>query len=147
MRLLIFGGRNYGKTREEWEWFISNVFTFQRVRGRITCVIHGVASGADTMGWAMSAALGVPHDPYPAAWGDLNVPGAVILNNRYGKPYNARAGFDRNETMATVAKPDFAMGFPGGRGTLDMALRFIKHHGEEKLWNAGFRAPDAKYGG
>jgi hypothetical protein len=65
-------------------------------------IVSGCASGADRIGELFADEYGIDVHPYPAKWKELNVPGAVIKSNRYGE-YNAKAGFDRNELMATNA--------------------------------------------
>lgn len=37
---------------------------------------------------------------FPSKWDDLDVPGARIKYTKYGKPYNANAGFTRNTDIA-----------------------------------------------
>jgi hypothetical protein len=37
---------------------------------------------------------------FPPKWDDINIPNALIKYNKWGKPYNARAGFDRNTDIA-----------------------------------------------
>jgi hypothetical protein len=56
-------------------------------------------------------------------WDDIEAKGAVIKHRR-GRPYNALAGFWRNQEMAEYAEQ--AVIFPGGRGTNDMFNRARK---------------------
>jgi predicted Rossmann-fold nucleotide-binding protein len=48
-----------------------------------------------------------------------------LKTNKYGKPYNAMAGFIRNEKMAEYA--DALAIFPGGNGTEHMYEVAVKH--------------------
>ena len=68
----------------------------------IDCVISGMARGVDAVAvqWAKAHKLQLLE--MPAAWHDLSVPGASV-QFRYGKPYNRKAGFQRNERMAEKA--------------------------------------------
>jgi hypothetical protein len=68
----------------------------------------------------------VTVDPYPADWDNLERPGAVIRKNRYGRSYDVTAGFHRNMLMLRTGRPDEALGFPGGKGTKDMAIQCLE---------------------
>lgn len=63
-----------------------------------TIIVSGGAKGPDS--WAESAAnlYGKETDIYPADWDNINAPGAVVKHGQYG-PYNARAGYDRNQDI------------------------------------------------
>lgn len=43
-----------------------------------------------------------PWAEYPADWDNLEAPGAVVRYTRDSKPYNVRAGFERNAKMGLV---------------------------------------------
>lgn len=71
---------------------------------KITHVISGKApEGGDYWGEKWADDRKIPVIPFPADWNNLDTPGAVIKTNKYGQPYNARAGFDRNQLMADYA--------------------------------------------
>lgn len=91
-------------------------------------IVSGKAPGADKLGEGYARERGYDVDPYPAAWDDITVPGAVIKKNRFGKLYNAKAGHDRNEKMARNA--DLLICFWDGKstGTADMMERAIAHN-------------------
>lgn len=95
---------------------------------KITCVISGKAPmGGDYWGEKWANDRNIPVIPFPADWNNLDAPGAIIKTNKYGQPYNIRAGFDRNQLMADYASAN------GGRliailkgkssGTKDMITR------------------------
>lgn len=69
----------------------------------ITEVISGTARGPDKMGEKWALIENIPIKSFPAQWGDLARPGAVIRHNDYGKPFDAKAGLWRNELMADYA--------------------------------------------
>ncbi len=121
MITIIAGGRDY---------FFTDVDAARldglRLTLPITRVSTGLAPGADTGGECWAISRGIPVDPYPAAWGDISAPGAIVRTRRNGTKYNARAGLDRNERMAAAS--DACVLFPGGVGTADMARR-AKLHG------------------
>ncbi len=66
-------------------------------------VIHGAATGADSLAAKIAAELGIPAEAHPADW------------TKYGRA----AGPIRNQEMV-ARKPDLLLAFPGGRGTEDM---------------------------
>lgn len=100
MRVLVCGGRNY-KDKD-------HVFD---VLNQLMCdtkeeieIIHGAATGADTLAglWARSHRLKCRS--YPAKW----------------KLYGPSAGPIRNREMIEREEPDLVLAFPGGIGTSDM---------------------------
>jgi hypothetical protein len=65
-------------------------------------IVHGGATGID---WSFTQAcgkLGVKIEVHPARWDDLESPGAVIRENKYGVRYNANAGPIRNAEMVAA---------------------------------------------
>lgn len=134
MRVLIFGGRDFNDPAE----MHYSIVDFQRAHGLITCIIHGAAKGADSWGAHFAKELGIPQRPFPADWGNIHAPGAVIKYQRgpNGRAYNAVAGHWRNERMIVEGKPDFGMGFKGGSGTADMARRLTA--AGIPIWNGGY---------
>lgn len=120
MRVLIYGGREFGTTKEEvklgvafldkcaegWPHYECDIYgnTLPDVT-----VISGGAKGADTLGihWATINWTGL--EVFPADW------------ERHGKA----AGHIRNQLMLDSGV-DVAVQFPGGKGTADMRRRLDK---------------------
>jgi predicted Rossmann-fold nucleotide-binding protein len=102
-RVLVFGGRDYNVSNVVYE-------TLDRLneQSRISCVVTGCATGADAIAENWAIGEGIDVDRYPADW-------------KLGR----KAGPLRNQRMIDEGKPDFAVAFPGGRGTADM-LRRVK---------------------
>lgn len=101
------------------------------VADQITVVVSGKCSqGGDLYGEEWADEHAIPVVPFPADWNNLNVPGAVV-KVRNGKPYNARAGFDRNEQMAKYAAEHngclIALLKGESNGTMDMIKRAKRH--------------------
>lgn len=117
---LVFGGRDYVNRARVYQILDAAVD-----RLGMDLVIHGAATGADTLADEWAKSRGVDVLAFPAAWDDIDRLGAVIRYTKAGKPYDAAAGGIRNQKMIEVGRPDFAIGFPGGRGTQDMAKRVI----------------------
>lgn len=69
-------------------------------------IVHGAASGADSLAQAWAVESRVRATKFPAEW------------KRYGK----MAGAIRNQAML-AAGPDLVVAFPGGPGTADMCRR------------------------
>ena len=97
--ILVTGGRNY----YDKEVIHATLKELDRQHG-ITTLIHGGASGADTIAGAWAKEQGITVWVYPADWA------------KYGKA----AGPMRNRDMLTRGKPDLVVAFEGGRGTANM---------------------------
>lgn len=105
-RWLVCGGRK----------FDDDVFLDQRLgqiviqRGRPRVVIHGAATGADTLAarWATSEGIFVIREP--------------IVKYEWDE-YGAAAGPRRNQRMIDLHHPTLVIAFSGGHGTADMVAR------------------------
>jgi len=86
----------------------------------ITEIVSGKADGVDTLGEQYAKEHGIPVKEFPAKWNDLEVEGAVI-KIKFGRKYNANAGFMRNEDMAKYADALIAI-TTGSRGTANMIM-------------------------
>lgn len=102
MRVLVCGGRDYSDKVKLWT-------TLSQIHARdgIACIIHGAASGADTLAEDWAAARNVGRHRFPAQW------------DKQGKA----AGPIRNQAMIDRGLPDIVIAFPGGAGTADMVRR------------------------
>lgn len=97
MRLLVCGGRDFANE----EMFEVNMNRLDEDR-KITCIIEGGATGADTMAREWAERNGRNREQYPMG------------------PGGGLAGPIRNRAMLDKGKPDKVLAFPGGRGTMDM---------------------------
>ena len=108
MRVLIYGGRDFGTTAVEQddavEWLTLVLPPEQEV-----VVVSGGANGADALGEAYAKLNGWRVDRFPADW----------------KTHGVAAGPMRNQQMVESGI-DMALEFPGGRGTSDMRSRLRK---------------------
>lgn len=95
MKLLVTGGRHYADQE-----------LVDRVLDRLKpdCIIHGGATGADTLGRTWARKNGVPEICVEANW------------NTYGKA----AGMLRNQWMLDFTKAEAVVAFNGGTGTQGM---------------------------
>lgn len=121
MLLVVTGGRNNRDVQHIWDE-LDNL----HARINITKLRHGDAVGVDRICGAWAKARGVEVEAFPAHWDNIDAPDAKIRYNAKG-PYNANAGAYRNQRMLDVnPKPDHAIVFPGGSGTMDMFRRIKK---------------------
>lgn len=97
--LLVCGGRDYADNQA------LNSFLNELAKGQpIAQLIHGAASGADSLASQWAKAKGIPVKPFPADW----------------KTHGKSAGYRRNEQMLQEGRPDLVVAFPGGMGTAHM---------------------------
>ena len=117
MKILIFGGRDF------FDVTVSTIVldkAFQRFKlpfndKESVLFIHGDADGADTTLKRVAEHNGFKSKAYPALWDDLDAKPCRIKYNRFGKPYNALAGMNRNTIM--VNECDIAIGVWDGMST------------------------------
>lgn len=100
---LICGGRDFNDA----EMFGSVMSDLLALKGCPTKIIHGAASGADTLAEEWAERMAVSRHRFPAQW------------DRHGKA----AGPIRNQAMIDKGRPHLVIAFPGGRGTTDMVKR------------------------
>lgn len=124
--LLVTGGRD----------FSDRAFVYRRLdavhaKRRVTRLIHGGADGLDRLAAEWAENRGVPAEAVPAPWNDFELVdpstgrrAVVPRRRRDGTPYNAAAGWVRNQTMVDRGA-DGAVVFPGGRGTRDCHRRIV----------------------
>jgi hypothetical protein len=124
MRVAIIGSReftNYEHLKTKMEELDLN----------ITEVVSGQARGADTLGVRWAQEKGIPFTEFPAEWDNLNAEGAVIKTNKYGKEYNANAGFQRNKDIVNNADIVVSFWDMKSKGTKD-SLKYA--HSLKKRW-------------
>lgn len=102
MRVVIFGGRDFNNEKMAFS-ALDHLHSLHN----FSCVIDGMARGADTLGFKWAQHNGIETERYPAQW----------------KTYGRAAGPIRNQQMIDDGKPDMGIAFPGGTGTADMKKR------------------------
>ena len=90
-------------------------------------VVCGYADGIDTLGKIWAEENNIPVSLFPADWNNILVSNAVVKTNKYGKQYNALAGFIRNEQMAEYADALIVIYYSNSRGSIDMLTRAKRH--------------------
>lgn len=100
MRVLVTGGRDYAEAKT-----VNSVLDhIHQTTDGITCIIHGGAKGADTLASHWALKNNIKEEVYFADW----------------KLHGKSAGPLRNKEMLDKSNPDFAVVFPGGKGTKNM---------------------------
>lgn len=131
-RLIVAGGRDF-YDRQRMITAILKLATNELDRYAVS-LVSGMAQGADKMAYDWAIEMGITVDSFPANWKDLEAPGAVIRQNRFG-PYNARAGHDRNQRMAKSAQGLLAFWDGKSTGTKDMIDRARALHLDVRIIN------------
>lgn len=114
MRLGIIGSRSF-KDRKLAEDIFSKFF-----KDKVEKIISGdCPSGGDKIGKDIAEKFNIEYKGYPAEWDNLEAIPCKIRINKYGKKYNAVAGFNRNRDI--VNSCDLLLAFWDGesRGTKD----------------------------
>lgn len=96
--VLVCGGRDYSDAAT-----LDTTLDDLHQRNRFTHVIHGAASGADSLAGAWARKRGVQEVSCAANW----------------SYFDRAAGHIRNRAMADLS-PDLVVAFPGGPGTANM---------------------------
>jgi hypothetical protein len=137
VRVIIAGSRSFNNY-EFLESRVREVFRDLTLKGYLTGIprndilnieiISGKANGADTLGERFADKYGIAIKPFPADWNDFSEP-CVVKYNKFGKPYNALSGNNRNKAMADYAfsgNPGVLIAFwdgksPGTKNMIDLA--------------------------
>jgi hypothetical protein len=118
LKVIVAGGRDFN----DYDRLSAVIFDYAESVGEDVgvSIVSGMAAGADGLAHQFAMAEDVQVYEFPADWNNVDVPGAVVKQNRYGKPYNAVAGHNRNRAMAEFA--DVLIAFHDGksRGTANM---------------------------
>ena len=93
----------------------------------------GCPEGGDRFAEALAKKYGIPIIIYYPAWDDLEAPGAVI-RYKYGKPYNANAGFARNTPIAQTSHVIIASTAPDRKGGTEDTLRKYTAAGKDIIY-------------
>jgi hypothetical protein len=101
-RVLVCGGRNYADWRK-----VSDTLRKLHDETPIDVIIHGCASGADTLAARWAFLAGIREHAFGADW----------------ETHGRAAGPIRNQRMLDEGTPNLVIAFPGGRGTDDMVSR------------------------
>ena len=122
--VLVCGGRNFNDYALA-KHTLDNLHTMEPGRP-ITLVIQGNAKGGDHMGYQWATENSVEQLIIKPDWQDLTTEPVLKDYNKWGKPYNRLAGFNRNSAMLKEGNPDLVVAFKGGTGTEDTIKKALK---------------------
>lgn len=105
MRAIICGGRGFDDVG-----YLRRCLAEINAIEPITCVICGMATGADTLGRLWARQMAIPVDAFVPDW------------VAYGKA----AGAIRNRQMLMEGRADIVIAFPGNKGTANMLAQATK---------------------
>lgn len=113
MNIVICGGRKF----EDYALFDKEMKEILDGKSNFI-LVNGGAAGADTLASRYAQCYNYPYEVINADWDNLDVPGAVIKTHvKTGKPYNVKAGIDRNNQMLEIADMVVAFWDNKSRGT------------------------------
>lgn len=125
-RVIVAGSRKW----DDYAFFAKGMHEYVRANfapNEQLVFITGFAdSGADALIVRWCEECGYPWVPVAADWDDLEAPGAVVRYTRAGKPYNVRAGYQRNAKMAELGTNLIAWWDGVSGGTRDMIAQAHK---------------------
>lgn len=120
MRLAVIGSRTIKDRRRVYQEIDE-----MRKEYDITVIVSGVSledendTGPDTYGRDYALENGLAYLGYPAEWDNLQAFPCKIKNTKFGKPYNALAGFNRNTFVAEDSDIGLSVWDGKSRGTKD----------------------------
>jgi hypothetical protein len=91
-------------------------------------IISGGAKGVDSNAKKFAEFNKIKFKEYPADWNNIKAKDALIRQGKFGA-YNAKAGFDRNKTMAE--KADKLLAITNGSNGTDHMIKSMKELGKE----------------
>jgi len=93
----------------------------------------GCPEGGDRFAELLAKKYGIPILIFYPAWNDLEAPRAVI-RYKYGKPYNANAGFARNTPIAQTSNVIIASAAPDRKGGTEDTLKKYTAAGKNAIY-------------
>jgi len=121
MKLIIAGSRTFDNmlTIEDID------IAIKKFKLKPTLILCGKCNGPDEMGNVWGEARGVERKYFDPKWDDVENCKTVKIN-KWGKPYNYMAGFQRNQEMADEADALLVFWDGESSGSKDMIDRASK---------------------
>lgn len=119
-RVAVIGSRDFNNYNQ-----MKDVLDKLSMVVEIVSIVSGGAKGADTLAERYADEHGIPKTIYQADWSDLSHPDALIKPNKFGKLYDARAGFRRNRTIVDNSDVVIAFHHEDSPGTAD-SIRYAR---------------------
>lgn len=114
MKIAIVGGRdfnNYDLLKTEVSKLILDTSDVE--------IVSGGAKGADALAERFAKEFNYPIKIFKAEWDKIDVGKVYIKYNKYGKPYNALAGFIRNRKLVEYSDVVIAFWDFSSHGTMN----------------------------
>jgi hypothetical protein len=127
MKLIVAGSRSIKDYADVREGIIRS--GFWHTHRKSLEIVSGMAPGVDMLGVQFAKRNGLKWWEMPAAWDDLEAPGAIIRTNKYGKLYNLNAGYDRNITMGQFSDALVAI-WDGKSGGTEQMIDWMQEAGK-----------------
>lgn len=99
---VVFGSRSFSDATI-FDGALWDFVKYWQMTPEDTVFVSGLAKGPDAMVIEWAKKNGFRWMECPAAWDDLEAPGARVKVGPKGNKYNAKAGFDRNVDMANIS--------------------------------------------
>lgn len=124
VRIIVAGSRNFNN----WQRFnkVMEKLIIKFHHEKLLFISGAAVSGPDRMMIEYCKQSGLDYTEIPAKWDDVEASVVKVKYNIHGKPYNALAGFARNQEMADIATHLAAFWDNVSPGTEDMIARAKK---------------------
>lgn len=135
IKLIVAGWRDF----EDFDYGFKCIeYMLTRYNPNQVTIICGKAKGGDRCGelyYERFKSLGMTIEFFVPNWNDISVQDACIKKNKFGKPYNAKAGMDCNHKMGDTATHLIAFWDGKSKGTKDMIAYMRKLDKPVKIFN------------
>lgn len=126
MKIAIIGGRDFC----DYELLCNSIKKHILDKNiKIDYIVSGGAKGADSLGERYAKENNIETIIFYPKWNDIMVKDCIVKVNKYGKQYNALAGFNRNKNI--VLESDLIIAFwdkqsKGTKDSIDYAKKINK---------------------
>ena len=127
-KLGVIGSRNWPNKNMIIEYLNNNI-------NKISCIVSGGAKGVDTIAENWAKENNIDRKIFLADWNNTDVPNAIIKYNKFGKKYNANAGFIRNTDIINYSDLIIAFRYNMSPGTTDSINKAIKLNKKIKIFD------------
>ena len=120
MHIIIAGSRNLTDYNIVEPIIHEGLQQFDTPVSSISSIVSGTAGGVDSLGERFALQYKINISKFPAQWNDLTIQPCKIKYNKFGKQYNALAGFNRNNDMARFANAAIVIVLNNSPGSINM---------------------------
>lgn len=127
MKLAIIGSRDFN----DYQLMKREVLKCFKIH-ELKVIVSGGARGADSLAEQFAEEFGLKTQIFPADWNDLSHLDANIRVNKWGKKYDANAGFRRNKDIVRASDAVIAFQINKSSGTQD-SIDYAKKLGKKLI--------------